>query len=175
MVPTANDDGTCNAYCPDGTVKIGMENYGQGDGSVNCKGGWAQCCTPDFRTQGSGSGDSDTVYIEALLYVVANGCDWPSIDTTLARRNIDALNPVLRARASPDATYLCQVTLANTENMFLSIGSFAGHHSAVVFDEAMTSAGLNNIPVTSIVAQATYTLHTSPVQTAIVEGTLNVL
>ena len=59
--------------------------------------------------------------------------------------------------------------------MFLSISSFVGYYSAVVFDEAMTSASLNNILVMLIVAQAIYTLHISLVQTVIVKGTLNIL
>ena len=106
---------------------------------------------------------------------------WPTVvigppSTPLWQEEIS----MLLSRHSGHAPALMLLTSAKLlwrtlENMFLNVHSFAGHHSAIVFDEAMTSAGLNNIPATSIVAQVTYTLHTGLLQTAIVEGTFNVL
>lgn len=174
VFPIVHDDGICEAACPDGTVKVGME---PAPAYLSCKGGWAICCTPIYRTEATDANERETVYIEAMADVLANGCDWSTISSSVAARGLATAAPVPRKRGLIDHNYACNLAFADTFNMIASPYSGEGQYLQDGWNQAVSvSAGLSNVPATRIMAEPSGVVFSSmepAEQTAWVQGVLN--
>ena len=116
--PRRTGDGWCEPYCPTGTVRLAMEDSGDGFGAGSL-GGSAYCCTPHFLTDASGSAGTQLAFAEALEGAVKNQCGW-GINFSLSRRDgiaTDADTSALSKRGS--FGYDCSRARAGIERMLL--------------------------------------------------------
>ena len=144
---TRKDGNFCEATCPDGTIRMGMEKP---EVYENCKGGGnAMCCEPRFLTEANNADEVHHGYVLALGNVIQNPdkCDWSDVVDDLAKRG-DASD--LENRAIVDWLADCEVALQGTMNMLGSPDYAIRVKYENDWNLAVNQASMYGIPATSI-------------------------
>lgn len=163
LAPRKSDDGWCEAYCPDGTVRLAMEDPLAYDFCQGPLGGRAMCCTPRFLTEAENAGELQQAYVSALEDVATNPCTWSTISDLSLRTAVPELG--VHATPTPEPTpvhrntrrsgqgshdYNCQLAFADTYNMLGSNDANQVQSLQGGWDQAMQDMNYNNLPASRI-------------------------
>jgi len=129
-------DGRCEAYCPAGTVRLGMEDF-RSDG---CE-GIAYCCEPAFLSEAKDAGEREDEFVRSLKTVVTrrNYCNWPYTPDHGKKRSVHVADagPLLRE---------CQIALSGMLIMMTTHDLSLRRRYSDSWNRGVNEAGLRRVP-----------------------------
>ncbi len=182
--PRITDDGFCEAYCPDGTVRLAMQDPYAYDRCTGGAGGRALCCTPYFMGPATSDAERAAAFASALDDVITSTCTWPTTASDLNAKRTPGPEATGAARQtkrqSPGShDYNCALAYVGTYNMMgtldadLRAALDGAWNQAVVQDH-----GYQNLPASRMHMEPSgvaFSLMESPVATMFAENILNVI
>ncbi|KAK3937478.1 hypothetical protein QBC46DRAFT_319536 [Diplogelasinospora grovesii] len=181
--PRVTDDGFCEAYCPDGTVRIAMQDPYAYDPCTGGAGGRALCCTPHFLSQATSDAERQAAFVSALDDVATSTCSWPSTSSELSEKRTAAPEPQngeKKKRQSPGThDYNCAFAFANTYNMLGTLDADLRASLDSAWNQAIVQdRGFRNLPASRLHTEPTgvaFSAMQSPLATMFAENVLNVI
>lgn len=137
------DGNFCQAHCPAGTIRMGMEKPDDGEG---CKGGAnAVCCEPRFFTQANNNAEVLEGFAVAVGAVVQDPeqCSWDDVASG------DTLS--IKRRDKADSSY-CMVALAGLMVMLGSVDFGMRQKYSNAWDAAVERVNMNYIPASTMIS-----------------------